>query len=378
MPSIRSALRDLRRQAGLQQQDLAARVGVSRQSLSAIEAGETVPSTTLALQLARALDCRVEDLFALAGTDEALTVSVAPPLGATVSPWPSAGSRVRIGLVRGGWVAHPLEGDTPSAANTPADGIMTRAPRRGAPTVKPLRDVQALGQNLLVAGCDPALGLLAGHLLEGPSRIRLHWIEAASESALDVLAAGQVHIAGLHLTDAATGEQNLPAVRRHFGDRPMVVVNLATWQQGFVVARTAARRFRRASDLVARGVRVVLREPGSGARTLFDRVLADGGIPPSRIAAAETVFGHHAVARSVAHGTATVGIATAAAAASFGLDFVPLAEDRFDLVMYAETAQAPSGQRLIEALSSTRFRRDIGALRGYGTTQTGKIIGRMA
>ena len=222
MPSIRSALRDLRRQAGLQQQDLAARVGVSRQSLSAIEAGETVPSTTLALQLARTLACRVEDLFALAGTDEPLTVSVAPSLGATVSPWPSTGSRVRIGLVRGGWIAHPLEGDTPSSANTPADGIMTRAPRRGAPTVKPLRDVQALGQNLLVAGCDPALGLLAGHLLEGPARIRLHWIEAASESALDVLAAGQVHVAGLHLTDAATGEQNLPAVRRHFGDRPMV------------------------------------------------------------------------------------------------------------------------------------------------------------
>src|SRR5262249_62248370 len=103
------------------QQELAARVGVSRQSLSAIEAGATAPSTALALELARALSCRVEDLFALDAPEGPLPVALAPPLGA---PGPAA-ARVRVGCVQGVWVAHRLEPDAP----TPADGPLLRARR---------------------------------------------------------------------------------------------------------------------------------------------------------------------------------------------------------------------------------------------------------
>src|SRR5262249_51855074 len=145
------------------------------------------------------LGCRVEDLFALAGHDRPLPVTVAP--GFAPGPLVALGSRVRLGWVGGRWFVHGFAGDNPSVVGTPADGIVARHARRSA-AVRPLRDDDALRANLLVAGCDPALGLLAGHLLDGAARLRLHWIEAASEPALDALARGLVHVAGLHLFDA--------------------------------------------------------------------------------------------------------------------------------------------------------------------------------
>jgi putative molybdopterin biosynthesis protein len=393
MTAVRSFVREVRQAAGLQQQELAARVGVSRQSLGAIEAG-TVPSTAVALEIARTLGCRIEDLFHLAADDASLSVTLAR------TPVPLAGSRVRLGMIHGSWIAHGLDGDDPSTATTPADGLIItsrpsprRSPRRsprpsprrspgrstaqarGAAAVRPLRDLDALRENLLVAGCDPALGLLGGHLLDG-ARVRLHWIAAASAAALEALAGGRVHIAGLHLFDAETGEHNVPAVRARLGDRPVIVVNLAVWEAGFVVG--AKRRLRRAADLAAPAVRVVLREEGSGARALLDRLLAKDRVPLARLRVAETVSSHFAVARSVAAGRADVGVATAAAAAAFGLEFIPLSEDRFDLVMLADTATGRSGQRLLETLGSGRFKRDIGALRGYGTGHTGHIVARLA
>jgi molybdate-binding protein/DNA-binding XRE family transcriptional regulator len=377
MSAVRCFVRKLRQEAGLQQKELAARVGVSRQTLSAIEAGTTVPSTALALDLARVLGCRVEDLFALAGHDRPLPVSLAPSFAP--APAVAAGSRVRLGFVRGRWLAHGLAGDNPSVVGTPADGIVARQGRRSA-TVRPLRDDDSLRANLLVAGCDPALGLLAGHLLDGAARLRLHWIEAASEPALDALARGLVHVAGLHLFDAATGEHNVPAIRARLGGAagPTVVVNLAAWPQGLVIRPSQKTRIRRAADLAAPGVRFVAREPGSGARSLLERILGEAKLRLAQLDVVDTAYGHHAVARAVAAGEADAGIATAEAAAAHGLAFVPLAEDRFDLVMLADTLAAASGQRVMETLASGRFRRDAGALAGYGTAKTGQIMARVA
>jgi molybdate-binding protein/DNA-binding XRE family transcriptional regulator len=361
---MRSHVRERRQASGLTQHDLAARVGVSRQSLSAIEAGATVPSTALALELARTLGCRVEDLFALDARGGPLPVIVARGLGA---PAPAAASpRVRLGWIAGSWIAHLPGGDDAGAANTPADGLLVG--HRPA-AVQPLRDLDALGANLIVAGCDPALGLLAGHLAEGAGGLRLHWIPAASGPALGALERGLVHGAGVHLVDARTGEHNVAAVRARLGPRAAVLVNLATWAQGLV-----SRRGRRLRRLHA-GLRLAWREPGSGARALMERLLATRDRPP---APGPLVYSHHAVARAVAEGAADAGVATAAAASAFGLDFAPLADDRFDLVFLADLLEGAGARRLLETLASARFRRDIGALPGYGTAHTGQVVARIA
>jgi putative molybdopterin biosynthesis protein len=382
---LRNALKHLRLKAGLQQKELAERAGVSRQTLSAVEAGESVPATSIALQLARVLGCRVEDIFSLSEESRPLDVAL---IGEAAVAAPGRGDRKRVAIAEVGarWVAHLLDGESgASAFVAPADGLLPaeRGRSRGgesdpAVRVTPLRTSESLRENLFCAGCDPALALLGGHLHERFQGARLHWIEAGSSAALEMLARGEVHVAGLHLYDEDSGDFNVAVVRRRFGGRGMVLVNLAVWEQGLVVAEGNPKKLRKMADLTRKGVRVIGRERGTGSDELFTRLTVDEGIPRKAVSFAGIARGHMAVAAAVAAGTADTGIATRAAAASHGLDFLPLAETRFDLAMSKQAAADLRLQRLLDVLGSARFRRDLGGLTGYGSERTGQVVAELA
>jgi molybdate-binding protein/DNA-binding XRE family transcriptional regulator len=379
-PRLHSSLRELRLKAGLQQQELAERVGVSRQTLGALEAGGSVPATSIALQLARVLGCRVEDIFWLDEHDDS-------PLEAVLVGRPEdrdvrvrlERKRVALATVDEHWVAHLLDGQSATAFVAPADGLLAAKGRRdSAPSsvrVQPLRESQSLRANVFAAGCDPALALLAAHVGERWKGGRLHWVEAGSGAALDMIAARQVHVAGVHLYDEESGEYNVAPVRRRLGDRPVLLVNLAVWEQGLVVASGNPRRVRGVADLARKGVRVVGRESGTGSQELLNRLAAEEGVPRKAVGLVGVASGHMAVAQAVAAGAADTGIATRAAAACFGLEFLPLAEARFDLVFPREATGVDIRlQRLLDVLGSRRFKRDLGSLAGYGTTRTGQVV----
>jgi putative molybdopterin biosynthesis protein len=382
-PRLHSGLRELRVKAGLQQQELAERVGVSRQTLGALEAGGSVPATSIALQLARVLGCRVEDIFWLDEQGDS-------PLEAVLVGGPEdrdlqlrAGrKRVALAAVDERWVAHLLDGQSATAFVAPADGVLATKGRREATSssvrVQPLREGRSLRENVFAAGCDPALALLAAHVGERWQGGRLHWLEAGSGAALDMIAARQVHVAGVHLYDEESGEHNVAPVRRRLGDRPVLLVNLAIWEQGLVVASGNPRRVRRIADLARKGVRVVGREGGTGAQELLNRLAAEEGVPRKAVDLVGIARGHMAVAQAVAAGAADAGVATRAAAASHGLEFLPLAEARFDLVFpRGATGVDTRLQRLLDVLGSRRFKRDLGSLTGYGTTRTGQVVAEM-
>jgi putative molybdopterin biosynthesis protein len=382
-PLLRSNLKERRIEAGLQQRELARRVGVSRQTLGALEAGQTVPATSLALQLARVLGCRVEDIFWLSEADASLQAILVPPVEAGPGAADTAAAtRVAIATLNTKWVARFLDADDASAFGVPADGLLAddgeRAARGGRTAVRPLREREALRQNLFAAGCDPALGLLAGHMAERFQEGRLHWVGAGSASALDMLARGEVHLAGLHLFDEKTGDYNIAAVKRSFRRRSMLLVNLAVWEQGLVVARGNPRRIHGVSDLARRGIRLVGREDGTGSAELLHRLAAKEGLPRGALKVVGTARSHAAVAHAVAVGAADVGITTRAAAARHGLELLPLAEARFDLVLPGDAAKDPRLQRLLDVVGSTRFRRDLGGLTGYGTSRTGELVAEIA
>lgn len=352
---MRNAVAQLRRARGLDQQELARLAGVSRQTVSSIESGRTDPSTALALSLARALHCAVEELFWLEPGSEPLPVRLA---GGRRSP------RVALGSVGGEWIAHALPDD---ALTTAADALL---PARGE-KVRPLRPLQELRDNLLLVGCDPALGLLAAH------RHGLVWLQAGSTSALEALSRGEAHVAGTHLFDEQSGEFNLPFVRALVPGREVLIVNLARWRAGLAVARANPRGIRGAADLGRREVRIVNREPGSGARALLDRQLALHRI--RKVNGAGTVLGSHAaVAQAVAMGAADAGVTTESAALAAGLRFIPLAQERSDLVLPVEVAREPRGMRLLETLASAAFRRDLGAIAAYETRQCGEVMAQVA
>jgi putative molybdopterin biosynthesis protein len=378
MPSaIRNSLRSLRQRHGVQQRDLAAQIGVSRQTLSAIEAGTTVPSTQIALGLARTLQCKVEDIFMLeedAKGIEAQLVRDLPPVDPAAA---TNTGRVRVALAQMGkqWVARALDGEQSFAPGTPADGIATvpaGKARVAVARVRPLRDLEALVRNVFVAGCDPALGLLGRHLEERLRGPRLHWIDLASRAALDELAAGRVHVAGLHLDDLSAGNLNAATVRERFGTTPMLLVTLATWELGIVCR--GHHKLKNVVDLARKGLRIVGREPGSGAQQLLESALGREGLSMANLNVVATARGHRAVAQLVASGIGDAGIATRAAATPSGLAFIALAESRFDLALTAELAADERIQAMLECLSSSRFRKDLGAMIGYRANKTGDTV----
>jgi putative molybdopterin biosynthesis protein len=358
---IQNDVRPLREARGLSQVALAERVHLTRQSLSAIEAGRSVPSVDVALRLARALDARVEDLFGHGEPDEPVD---------TVTGEPSATGRVALANIAGRWVSLPL---TAEGLRLSADGLVAKA-GPGTSRVVPMRPLTDAKENVIVTGCAAALGILSDRLnaQRGPGRFL--WFPAGSTAALQALEHGMTHIAGVHLTDAKTGEPNVSFVRKAASGEPLVVLTLARWEAGLLTRTDDAQRIRRIADLGHRRVRLVLREEGSGARRLLTRELRVAGIAPEVTSRASlTAQGHLEVARLIALGVADTGIATRDAALAFGLNFLPLAEERYDLVVPRSVLADPRIERLLDVLVSVGVRRELSSL-GYDVEATGQRV----
>ncbi|MES1172006.1 MAG: substrate-binding domain-containing protein [Bacteroidota bacterium] len=374
--------------AGVRQQDLASRVGISRQTLSVIEAGQSVPSAAIALRLARSLGCPVEDLFWVDGPQAAITVEMGSDGGEVVGAGrgrapatANAATRVVLASIDGRWVAHRLAAEDPSSFLMAADGVIAGGGRgrarsaSAAPRVTPFADARLARDTLLCAGCAPAFGLLAARANTRPADQRVLWLERSSGAALELLARAQVHVAGTHLYDEEAREFNVPFVRRRFPGRSMLVVNLARWEAGLVVARGNPRRIRGVRDLARADVSFVRRLPGAAAQDLIDRLwrregLGDGGAARTGV----TARGHMEVARLVALGVADAGVALPAVARAHDLDFIPLAEERFDLVLARELRADPRVVRLLETLSGRAFRHELESLGGHVMRDAGRII----
>lgn len=367
MPSSQASnrVRELREARGVSQVALAASAQLSRQSVGAIEAGRATPAVDVALRIARALDCPIEELFGATSPEARVWAEPA----AAVST-----GRVALAHIAGRWVAHPLAGD---GLRTSADGLVC-ARVRDRLEVASLRASNEARENVIVTGCAPALGLLADRLNARPGAGRFLWFSGSSTRALDALERAQTHVAGVHLTDAKTGEANLAEVRRRAKDRRLSVFTLARWQAGLIVAAGNPKQIRGVADLARRGLRLVTREAGSGALQLLTRELRRAGLPVELARAATlSAPGHLEVAQSIALGAADVGIATRDAALAFGLELIPLAEERYDLVVAQSELADPRLQRMLDTMTTSAYRRELSAL-GYDVRSCGERVAELS
>jgi putative molybdopterin biosynthesis protein len=367
---VESRVRELRRAAGLTQEELARRCSISRQALISIEAGRVQPSVAIALRLAAALGRRVEEIFQLAEPGDSVMAELAAPMPARAPRAPHA--RVALARIHDRWVAHPLRHDDPAGLGRAADGVLRPRARSSRQRVELLRPLAEVGARLLMVGCDPALGLLADRL--GSRGVPITWIHASSQAALEMLARAHTHVAGAHLFDEGSGEFNVPFVRRMAAPGPMLVVTLACWELGLLVHPGRQREVRGIEDVLRPGVRFVHRESGAEARALVERLLRRAGAPDDALAGAPMVHGHFAVAQTIATGGADAGVATRAAALAHELAFVPLAEERFDLIIPRELAAATTVVQLVDTLQGRAFRRELACLGGYQTRRTGDAV----
>lgn len=183
---------------------------------------------------------------------------------------------------------------------------------------------------------------------------------------------GLCQVSGAHLLDKS-GEYNVPFVRHFFPDRSMDLVTLAYRTQGLMFARDNPRGIRGISDLTQTGLRFINRNPGSGTRLWLDREFKRQNISPEKIEGYGRVVNTHTeCARAIASGEAEVALGLQASAQQFNLDFIPLIEERYDLVLPKDQEEilAP----LLDYIQTRDFRKKASSLTGYTTTHSGEQI----
>jgi putative molybdopterin biosynthesis protein len=219
-------------------------------------------------------------------------------------------------------------------------------------------------QSLVGLGCDPAVTILSTGLARDRG-VEMIATEAGSIQALEGLARGEAHLAGCHLLDEETGLYNLPWVQR-LVPFPCTVVGFAVWEQGLVVAAGNRLHLGGVADLARPNIRIVNRAAGSGSRALLDAELRRRGIVSEAVDGyGHEVSGHLAVAEAVAAGFANAGVAVRAAAVAYGLDFVALGEERYDLVIPNHFLELPAVSALLDYLGGRDIRIQVEALGGY-------------
>ena len=372
---IDNHLAEHRQKRGFSAAELAQRAGISRQTIYAMEAGNYVPNTVVALRLALILEVSVEDLFSLGGS---------PPAGSTrteqvtllpQADCPRAGDPVQLCRVD-----RRLMASSPSPVPwylPTADAVLLNDPGRvGKAAVQLFHGESDLGSRILVAGCDPGISVLARHLQK--AGVELVVAQRNSTQALELLKEGSVHVAGTHLRDDASGESNgfnMAAIHRIFSKKSVAVIALAEWEEGIVLAQGNPKSIWSVADFARNDVKIVNRELGAGSRMLLDAQLQRFGVGGEIVRGYDRMAsGHLPAAWQVRSGDADACIATRAAARIFGLDFIPLVSERYDLAIRRQHLDHPPVQALLDTLNRAGFRRELESLGGYDASLSGRRL----
>jgi putative molybdopterin biosynthesis protein len=292
--------------------------------------------------------------------------------------------RTIIGRVGGRAVAMPIAGGAGVITSlVRADGIV-RIPQEvdglaeGTATFAELMNPrETLEDRLLAIGShDLTIDLLNSLLKEQTGgRIHLSSSNVGSLGGLLALRRGTAHLAGSHLLDTETGDYNRSYLTRYLPETPVALFTLAHRWQGFLVPAGNPKGIAGIADLARLELLFVNRQAGSGTRILLDYELAKAGIAPERVAGYRNEeYTHMNVAMAVVSGAADAGLGIRAAADALSLDFVPLARERYDLVIPRAYLNDEKIQRLLEIVRSAPFQAQVLTLGGYEVDETGREV----
>src|SRR5215471_2032823 len=310
-------------------------------------------------------------------TTARLARKLASPLG--MDDW----VRVRLGMVGGTMVATPLpRGAGVLTSLVRADGLLVvPAGQEGhhpgeQVEVELLRGIDEIARTIVAIGShDLVLDLAASALRAEDPLVTLASSNVGSLGGLVAIRDGLCHIAGSHLLDPASGEYTLPYLDRILPGAGVSVVRLVHRDQGLIVAAGNPLGLAGIGDLTRADVRYVNRQRGAGTRVLLDHELGQRGISPGEIGGyAREEPTHLAVAAAIAAGRGDAGLGIMAAARAFGLDFVPITREPYDLVVAADAMDSPLLAPLWSLLRSDRFQAAVTDLGGYSTKEMGRRI----
>jgi len=289
--------------------------------------------------------------------------------------------RVSVGYVQGKMIAAPISrGAGLISSLTKAHGIVSveqssAGLSAGKPvTVKLLRDFQIANTILSVGSHDLALELLGVYVRRRLENVSLSCANVGSMGGIMAIRNNEAHMAGIHLLDGETGLYNTLYVEKYLPNRSCQLIHFAMRQQGLLVKPGNEKDITGLGDLVRSDISFINRQRGSGTRMLLDYELAKSNIDAKQIAGYEKEVGTHmAVAASIAAGTVDTGLGVQAAALALGLDFIPVAQEQYDLLLNF----APDDERLhviLDILQTAEFRCEVESLGGYDLRNAGKVL----
>ncbi|HOJ00155.1 MAG TPA: molybdopterin biosynthesis protein [Anaerolineaceae bacterium] len=288
--------------------------------------------------------------------------------------------RARLGWVNGKMIAVPLNrGAGVVSSFVKADGIID-VPQNlegyeagEKVNVHLLRDLEEIKRTLVISGShDPLLDEVTDIMQRDFPGCTIASSHVGSMGGIMAVKRGEAHLGGTHLLDEETGIYNIPYVKRYFPDGGVVLMECVGRVQGLMVARGNPKGIKGFSDLV--DLSYVNRQKGSGTRVLCDFLAKQNGVDTSLIHGYEREeFTHTAVAAAIAAGTADAGLGILAAARIYGLDFIPIAEEEYDLLIAADAYETEAVGRLIIIIKGKEFARRLNALGGYILKNPGRI-----
>lgn len=291
--------------------------------------------------------------------------------------------RVKLININGSWTAVPLaRGASVLNSLIRADGIM-KIPENSEGIVpgefvevELMKNVDEIRNSVVIIGShDLTLDILANEVKAINPNINISSAHVGSLGGLMALKRNEAHIAGTHLLDEETGEYNVSYIKKILPDRKITLINLVYRQQGLIVAKGNPKGIKGLSDLVAKGLSYCNRQKGSGTRILLDYELKKLGLSPDNIIGYDReVYTHLAVASSVVSGIADAGLGIFASAKALNLDFIPIAEERYDLAIPEEFLSFEGIQLILRVISSDKFKGIVRSLGGYNTRDMGKIM----
>ncbi len=291
--------------------------------------------------------------------------------------------RMTVGYVKDRYMANPLtRGAGVTMSLVRADGLLIIPAnslgfeQNETVEIELYRPQSEIHSNLLAAGShDLIIDLIGTAIKERDSLMSLTSSHLGSMGGIAAIGRDQAHLAGIHLFDPATKEYNRPYIKKMLPDKKVRLVNLTYRMQGWIVPKGNPDRIENIEDLINKKLAFINRQKGSGTRVLFDHLLLEADLSPGEIKGYEREEHTHLnLAAAVAAGTASVGLGILPAAKAFNLDFIPMVEERYDLLLSDAFYKSREARLLFNIITDQSFQWKVEGLGGYSMRDAGKVI----
>lgn len=296
--------------------------------------------------------------------------------------------RVNIGKVGDRLIATPLPRSAGSITTlTRAEGIMRIPPFSEGVTQDELINAELLVSDeelqntiVVIGSHDITIDILADEIRQGTGKnLRISSGNVGSLGGLMAIRKGICHFAGSHLLDTETGEYNVSYIKRYLKGISVSLFRLVLREQGLIIPKNNPKGIKGIMDLTRNDISFINRQAGSGTRILFDYNIARSGIRPESIKGYDQEeFTHMSVAVDVLSGAADCGMGIYAAAKALDLDFIPINQEQYDLVIPTDILHDPNMRAVLDTIRSQGFRDRVANLGGYDPSGSGELLMEVA